>query len=264
MIETWEAEGFEIVLEKGRPKPLVLSCEQWSEDGDVLAKERFAVKAMGMPGVTTESMRREVIGNFIAHKLGVDTPRPVLVQISKEFCDAITPSLKPYGLKLQPGIGVGCEFIPGMAPIIPNSEKTPRELYDAQRMFAVDQILQNPERHSGHTNAGALANGFIAYGFEKSLHFLSAPADFAPWELSKVHFDKPHLFHAALRGKKSDAYDWSGFVQDIANFNVQELSDFIDSLPADWDSERQQICKHMASIVGNDARLEWQLRESLA
>jgi len=98
-----------------------------------------------------------------------------------------------------------------------------------------------------------------------SLSFLFDLAkNYEPWELSRVVFEKKHLFYEALRGKKSQSYDFSPIIADVKKFDIARWKGVIDALPTSWILRRDKVCSHMLSIKTNLDKLDEELRKSLA
>src|SRR5690349_10893886 len=110
----WQADYFERVL-SGRTRPLVLGCSpeltaSESSGPDPQQEQRIAVvKAMGLPEVNQWNLFNELCGNRLARKLGIETPEPLLINISQEFVDALS-SLFNIEYKPHAGLAVGCEY----------------------------------------------------------------------------------------------------------------------------------------------------------
>ncbi|MEK6407473.1 MAG: hypothetical protein AABN34_10950 [Acidobacteriota bacterium] len=110
MIETWEAQRFEKVLDVGRTRPLVVDCAYYSpassdeERSEGSPDHRLmVVKSLGHPEVTETSLLCEVFGNVVARELDIATPTPALVNLSPEFVHAVGPLVAEYGISLTQG-----------------------------------------------------------------------------------------------------------------------------------------------------------------
>lgn len=138
-MEVWEARRIDKILDAGRTYPLVVECI--GPQPENTERRSFIVKALALPEIKETSLGFELVGNLLARRLGVDTSRPVLIRLSREFVEASRivleghPDLASKGAKLLPGYGAGCEFLsPGFSTIVRDTSLTENELPQAARL----------------------------------------------------------------------------------------------------------------------------------
>ena len=263
-MEIWEALRLEDIKTNGRTQPLVVECIGPQPTGQKRCS--FVVKALNRPETTQNSLGFEVIGNSLAHKLGVNTPTPALIQISEAFVEA--NSQRELGL--VPGFGAGCEYLkPGFAPLTQIMSLNELEMSQARRIYAFDLLTQNPDRTlagGGRPNCALFQRDLVAFDFEMCfsfIHSLSVVGE--AWEVSKHGIYRNHIFYSALRReKKGWALDFSGFMTDLRALNIEEFVQNMRELPDNWIAYLTKIEAHLYEIVQNTDAFERELYRSLA
>jgi hypothetical protein len=165
MVAVWDALFIEESLTAGRTRPLVLSCESRTQD----APERgvFVVKASGLPEVEGILCCRELVGHLLARALGVRTPEPAVIEISSGFVEATRQELKALGLSISPGPAFGCRRLISLANVTRLTTNAPDRLREAARIYAVDMMMQNPDRLVPNPNCAVGPDGLVAFDFDK-------------------------------------------------------------------------------------------------
>lgn len=271
MIETWEAQRFEKVLEVGRTRPLVVDCAYYppaSSDEEANTSARppdhrlMVVKSLGHPEVTEISLFSEVFGNVLARELGVATPTPALVNLSPEFVDAVGPLVAGYGVALTAGLGSGCEYLHGgLTPAVPGAFLTQEELQQATLIYGFDLLVQNPDRRRDKPNCASLASSLIAFDFEMCFSFLLPIVGQAqPWEVSRHGIAGKHLFHSVL---KTRAPGWTPLIDRLRALTVERLDQLASALPGEWQLEADRVRDHIVHVIMNLPQFELELQRSL-
>ncbi|MEK6300669.1 MAG: hypothetical protein AABO41_08115 [Acidobacteriota bacterium] len=270
MIETWEAQRFEKVLDVGRTRPLVVDCAYYSsasseeETSESPPDHRLmVVKSVGHPEVTETSLFCEVFGNLLARELGVATPTPALVNLSPEFVQAVSPLVAEYGISLTPSLGSGCEYLHGgLTPAVPGAFLTQEEVEQATLIYGFDLLVQNPDRRWDRPNCASLAGSLIAFDFERSFSFLLpiigglAP----PWEVSRHGIGANHLFYSILKAK---APSWTPLIVRLRALTAERLEQLASALPGAWQSEAARVREHITEVIMNLPQFELELQRSL-
>lgn len=262
MIETWEALRFDRALGTGRTKPLVIECVKDSGDG----KERrsLVIKSKALPEVTPSGMFCEIVGNLLARDFGIDTPMPGLVRLSPAFVEVANRALGNYKLRLEAGMGVGCELLPkGFVSPIAGFSLREEEIPQAAQIYGYDLIVQNPDRHSRNPNCLMKGNRLVAIDFNLAFSFIvplfgKQPE---PWELSHHKFANEHLFRRGLRNKK---VSWRPIVDAVRNIKRTRIEAFCAALPPEWQTWTGIVCEHLMNIKENASKLEIELQRSLS
>lgn len=272
MIETWEAQRFEKVLEVGRTRPLVVDCASYphassNEETNTSASRPdhrlMVVKSLGHPEVTEISLFSEVFGNVLARELGVVTPLPALVNLSPEFVQAVRPLVTEYGISLTPGLGSGCEYLHGgLTSAVPGAFLTQEEIEQATLIYGFDLMVQNPDRLRERPNCASLSDSLVAFDFERCFSFLFpiigglAP----PWAVSRHGIAANHLFHATL---KTRSPKWKPLIDRLRALNAERLDQLASSLPGEWQPTATKVRDHIIEVIMNLPQFELELQRSL-
>jgi hypothetical protein len=220
------------------------------------------VKALGLPEVTQCGLCSEIFGNLLARELGIATPRPGLVELSSSFIAAIAPVLKSRQLDPQPGLAAGCEYLRGLASVVPGASLTPPELAQAALIYGFDLLVQNIDRRPEKPNCAQHRGGFIAYDFELAFSFLRLIGEKdEPWEVSKHGIGTKHLFYSSLQ---SAAVDWQPFLTAISRLTDERLDELGSDLPEPWQPWTIRVREHLVAVRMHLSEFEWELRRSLA
>ncbi len=202
-IPNFTATRFEHVITEGRTHPLVLACR--SDEGNGL-EHRLLVKGVGCPEVSsTWQLVTETVSNAVARRMGVNTPAPAVVELSRAMARMVNRSLERDGhsFKIQPGTAAGCEFIPGLAAFTVGQALTPELRSQAAKMFTFDMLSQNADRRRDKVNCGLSKSGLIAFDFELCFAHRFLPiiggTGVEPCEPSKAMISKNHLFYQEVR-----------------------------------------------------------------
>jgi hypothetical protein len=269
VIETWEAQRFEKVLEVGRTRPLVVDCAYYSpassdeENSESPPDHRLmVVKSLGHPEVTETSLFCEVFGNLLARELSVATPIPALVNLSPEFVQAVAPLLAEYGISLTAGLGSGCEYLHGgLTPAVPGAFLTQEEVEQATLIYGFDLLVQNPDRRRDKPNCASLAGSLIAFDFEMCFSFLLPIVGQAPpWEVSRHGIAVNHLFHSVLKARTPN---WSQLINRLRVLSAERVDQLASALPGAWQSEAARVREHITEVIMNLPQFELELQRSL-
>jgi hypothetical protein len=239
----------------------VLSCESRSAS----ASERgvFVVKAPGLPEVDGILCSRELIGHLLARALGVRTPEPAVVEISPDFVVATSHELKELGLSISSGPAFGCRRLVSLANVTRLTTNAPDRLVEAARIYAVDMMIQNPDRIGRNPNCAVGPEGLVAYDFDQAFSFLYAIGQAGePWELTKVgKMPRSHLFWEVLRAQP---IDWRGILKAIEALDDGVLRAIEAVVPTAWDrgDRKDKIFRHIRTVRNNVGRFGDELKAS--
>lgn len=256
---TWQAIRFE-GLKKGRTRPLLLGCER--VDGAQVVRSTLVVKAIGLPEVATFTLGQECAGLVIAKAVDVSVPEVGLVDLSPEFVEATAADLKSFGLTVQPGTAVGAAYLQGLAPVNRNPQLREEEIPIAARIYALDLVIQNPDRRTDNPNCGYYRKMLTAYDFEAAFSFrlLIGPKP-DPCDVSSFGIHRSHLFFEALRGK---SVQWTRICHSLCSLDSSTLAGIYNQAPPNWHAVFDSIGAHLVALRGRAAALETQIRRSLS
>ncbi len=263
MLESWDAVRLERINAQGRTKPLIIECV--GPDGATATSPRreFLVKALGLPEIRAQSLFCEITGNWLARACGVNTPSPALVNLSPAFVSSVNYVLAQDKLKLQTGIGVGCEYIAkGFTGFSPLMALRAEEVPQAALIYGFDALFQNPDRRVTNPNLGFLGEKLIAFDFESTFSFLlpilGAVAE--PWEVSRNGIGLSHILARKLRPHE---VDWQPLINAVAACDTRQLAALADELPAHWRGYMPTVQAHLTNLQSNLHRLAFELQRSL-
>ena len=272
-MEVWKALRVEKILDGGATHPLLIDCELANSEG--VFRRQFVLKAMGLPEIIETNLFNELFGNLVARKLQIMTPEPVLVSLSKEFVEiaytsmANHSSLSNRNIKLNEGLGVGCEYFPKFKTVLEDSPLSESQLLSAARIYACDMLVQNPDRtfqDGGKPNCSQSGGNLIAYDFEKCFSFVSLILYHVPsWEVKRHGIYAKHIFYRLLKeAMKSGKVNFEPIIQDLSALNVKELMQVKEELPERWRFYAPKIESHLNEVIQNISTFEVELIRSLA
>ena len=249
----------------GTTKPLVVECEYTDED--VPVRKTLLVKVNGLPRITNLDLYCETLGNMLAREFGIETPKPFVVQIDECFVKATQKPLWEESLKIQVGLGVGCEYFSQGFTSVKSDMYLSREKFEqAVIIYGFDLLTQNPDRRENNPNCALKGDKIIAFDFEKSLSFLypilgQKPE---PWELSKLNLsgNDRHVFKSNLKAKEREI-NWQPLVEEVKQMNKEKLEEICSFIPIEFGNHTDKICEHFASIVSKSRSFELELQRSL-
>ncbi|HEY0461237.1 MAG TPA: HipA family kinase [Pyrinomonadaceae bacterium] len=248
----------------GRTKPLIIDCEYSKENTPV--RKNFLVKAIGLPEIILSDLYCELLGNLIAREFGIETPEPAVVNLSEEFIQANNKAFWERNLKIKSGFGVGCEyFSQGFTAVTSNMFLTKELFEQAVLIYGFDLLSQNPDRPENNPNCAVKGDKIIAFDFEKSLGFAVYPiigGTGNSWEVSKLKFERPHVFRSALKAKEREI-NWQPLVEKVKQINKAKIEEICSFVPSEFGNYTDKICEHFLSIAANSNQLEFELQRSL-
>ncbi len=262
MIEVWDAMRLDHPLGTGRTRPLVIECESRAEDEQQQTRRSLVVKAFALPEVTESGLFCELIGNLLARDFGIDTPTPGLVDLSSDFVEVANAVLQSKGLRLTPGWGVGCEYLPkGFISPAFGASLTPEEIEPAALIYAFDLLTQNPDRHARNPNCLMNGGQLVAIDFNAAFSFIYAIGrQDDPWRLSRLRFEHEHLFRRSLRHK---SIDWQPFLAGVREMSRGRIENWCRILPPEWQKWTERVCEHLLTIQAHADELQMELQRSL-
>lgn len=137
MLEIWDAERFEEEKSGGRTRPLVIECSRMQTESEVGNSEknntpppnlqRLMLVKTANQHIDSRGLFSEVYGNLFAREFGVTTPFPAIIRLGEDFVAALKLGAASRHLNLSPGLAVGCEYLRGLAPVIPSAFRNNEE-----------------------------------------------------------------------------------------------------------------------------------------
>lgn len=265
MLIKCDALRIESISSIGRTNPLVIECE-YSEE-NIPIRKNFLVKAIGLPEITQSALYYELLGNLIAIEFGIETPEPVIVDLGMEFIQSkeVKDILWERNIKLKAGLGAGCKYFSQGFTAVKSEMFLSKELFEqAILIYGFDLLSQNPDRTENNPNCAVKGGKIIAFDFEKSLNFIypligQQPA---PWEISKLKSDNPHIFRSNLKAKEKEI-NWQPLIEKLKQIKKEKLEEICSFVPSEFGNYTDKICEHFLSIAANSNQIEFELQRSL-
>jgi hypothetical protein len=265
MIDTWHAVRPEKYLRSGRTSPIALRCvrtvaESEEDAPGSVSYGTFLVKAIGRPEVTHDLLFREAMGTLIAREIGVPAQTPALVIIDDETAGAINAGLTENFV--SEGIAFGVEYVHGgVSGIVAGSQLPLPLLPQAAMLFALDMVIQNPDRTPTNPNCGFVGNSLVVYDFDMSFSFLLALGrQPKPWETSKFGLAQKHLFYSDLKARPQG---WEPFLERFQGLTESTLARMVGCLPGGWHGSAEKVCAHLTLVVSHQRELHLELARCL-
>lgn len=273
MIRTLKAERFEHVFHGGRNRPIVVRCAEeidpsddmrepnGSEDDSSPSSFLMVVKSAASKQLSPNGLFCELFGNILAREFGITTPAPALVVLEDDFVEQANMALVNDGIRLIPGLAVGCEYLPPFLPISPQANLKQDQFEQAVAIYAYDLLVQNPDRNRQKPNCALYKDNVIAFDFELCFSFLLPIIGSAEdWQVSKHGICKEHFFRLLIKDRKPD---WAPFLSRLERLHIDRLRVIIDNLPGEWQEWGNTVCHHIENIRGKVRQFGLELQRSL-
>ena len=264
MLKSWVARRLERPM-SGRTSPLVLFCAPagpTTTDPEDEASRSLLVKAVGLPEVTAHALFNEAVGNLLARRLGLEPPEVGLTILTEQFVRAVERQLANYGLRIEPGVGVGTKFVTGLANFVPGAAPTPDELEQMTSLYAFDMLVQNPDRRVDNPNCGSKDGRLVPYDFEMCFSFVMALGSPDPCAISTNGLALRHCCHGALRSRKASV-SWKPILNALESLTDEELQQIASAVPSEWQNAADRVCAHMSTVRDKLDVVELELQRSL-
>lgn len=256
--EAWQAVRFERAMSAGRTRPVLLDCTKGTKARRQRA--RFVTKGLGLPEINEFSLAHELVGARLASALGLAAPASSVIVISPAFLEAIGRDLADAGVRLEPGLAGGSEFIPNLNPFPPRAQLSEDEIAEAAAIYAFDLLTQNPDRSLVSPNCGRAGRRLVPYDFESAFSFRLAVLKADPWRVGHLPFARQHLFYQAVRTAQ---VDWPAILQGFSAAPVRTVTDLCSTIPEPWTGVGQEILAHVASVLDHWPLFEQEVAISL-
>jgi hypothetical protein len=244
LIETASAVRYYGKVEQGRTGPLRVQVETGA--GNLV---EVVLKASHHRNLTVEGLANEMMGSLLAGDLGLPTPRPLFVDLSKAFIATIPDADVRERLSAASPLAFGSTDAGSQWRRWGPTDRLGADDLDlALRVFAFDAFIGNSDRSSKNPNLLKRKSGGgmllidheTAFGFRMKL----APR-VAPWVLGNLSHmaapgaDSEHLFHTALAGRRDLPLD---IVRETwADLSDTRLGAYDALLPDAWHSARAPV-----------------------
>jgi len=254
------ATHFVRVMTAGRTRPILCGCSDSS--GHPVGE--FIVKLLGQSPTGKRGALSEFVASRLAEHFGILVPEPAGVEISQEFGRLLARSLPQLAPALQagPGLSFGSRVISPMVIWLVGRTIPEAMLSDATKIFALDALMQNPDRRVENPNLFTQGDDIFIFDHESSFSFLLAiGGGSSPWNLERETYLQKHVFHSKLRSKKLDL---SEFKNRLEALTEAELAKIRSEVPADWMHEDfDRIAAHLLEVRAHAEEFIEQVKRSL-
>ncbi len=218
-------------LTESANKPFVVSGIDKSE----FIKDEYVVKLNSSERMSKEAVLREFLASFIAIELGIKTPLPALLEISKEFADTRKGYDDYSRFNRSIGLNFGSKFLGNnVIQFMPREKKSYKNFIKVlQEIFIFDIFIENSDRTYEKPNLLIkddeiyVIDHEIAFGF--MLDVIKNPV---PWHLNNalLNIIERHCLFANLKSRKFLAHD---FFENFHKLNSEFWNTAYNLLPAD-------------------------------
>jgi hypothetical protein len=224
------------------------------------------VKLNGSMDGGTRSAVFELVGSLMADRLGIATPSPFLVSLSREFIDAVAAHEPADAQRL--GKSVGCNFGSKMmkdAVIWPEDAPIPKTmLTDAVKIFMLDGLTQNADRRRGNPNLMTEGDKLVVFDHECAFSFLDSflPSS-EPWTMGAGDYMERH---ALCKGLKGTVLDWAACRESLQGYTDAFFDSVRQSIPDEWHGLQyiEAIQRHVKIVVQHSDLFEIELQRRIA
>jgi hypothetical protein len=182
-------------------------------------------------------MLSELFASRLASYFGILVPDPALIEISPSFSDLVVQrrSLNAVGIRESVGVNFGSKMLVG-ATTWPIDKAIPDSMQQAaMNIFALDALIQNPDRRFDNPNLLVSGDDVYVYDHESAFSFLLAivPGR-TPWLLDdEVYLDR-HVFFRKLKGRSRDTASFSEFIARLKSLTEERLREVTLDIPKLW------------------------------
>lgn len=242
----------------GRTRPILLDCVR----GTPARRERarLVAKGIGLPEVQPFSLAHEFLGCRLARLYGLMAPKAEIVTLSPDFLDATRGDLTAAGLRLEPGLAVGTEFIADLLPFPVPVQLADDEIVEAAAIYLFDLLTQNPDRSLASPNCGRAGRFVVPYDFETAFSFRFAIPRLDAWRVGNLAFARTHLFHDVLR--QSDVA-WRAVLDRFKTVTTTSVGEVCSTIPPVWAEVGEDVRTHITAVLDHWLQFEQEITISL-
>lgn len=170
----------EYAIEGGSSLPCIMSVID--DEGNIL-KQDFVVKVYR--ATNWSKTYYEVFGSVLAIELGLQTPKPALIDIPQNILNELKKHPKYEKLDLKAGIYFGSEYLPNATSFNPNFPMSQYALWSLESIFAFDVLIRNFDRRAEKPNLLSFKKDLFVIDHEMAFASITSSMAF---EVEKWHF----------------------------------------------------------------------------
>ena len=201
MIPIYEAVSFERKIEQGGSTyPWIVNVH--TEEGI----QPYVVKLFTKRQIQQyNSVAKEVLASALASEFDLPTPKPALINFSREFVKRLPANRKSELHEKDQRIKFGCQYIEGATTYSSTLHRNFFRRYNVESIFAFDNLIQNIDRRPEKPNILLLNTSSYLIDHELSLKGIDdrLTSDFLQgnWRYNKER----HIFYTLLKKGRNDA-----------------------------------------------------------
>jgi hypothetical protein len=254
------ATQFVRVMESGRTGPILCGCAD--QDGNDAGD--FVVKLRQRMSTGVRGLLHEFLGSRLASHFGIMVPEPVGVSIEPEFAEALADRDALLAASLQASIGLnfGSRILNPVSIWLVNRLIPAAMWRDAVNIFALDALMQNPDRRTDNPNVLTQDDNIFVYDHEASFSFLFAVVKSdEPWNIEREMYLANHVFYKRLKGKEIDLKD---FEERLNALSPGPWAEIRDEIPDEWHhADFDEIEMHLRGVRDHAGEFVQQVRRWL-
>ena len=230
MLPCFAAIAFDYATVRGNTRPVALrvDCGDGVEDG-------YMVKMRAGFRDHYSGPLNEAVCSLLAQRLGLDVPKPAVIDVGNEFYRCIPdsePDRKEY-TRNSVGPNFGCQNLGAdWKTWLPNRRPSPGQRDAAAAIFAFDALVQNSDR--GRENPNLLYSGsvLVAYDHENTFGYLRRiPSTGFPWSFETRYMLREHIFFQQL---KASQVSFAPFCDALEALSDRDLAEIEECIPVEW------------------------------
>ncbi|QOD84836.1 HipA family kinase [Chromobacterium haemolyticum] len=236
MLDEINAVRFDMLLESGRTKPCLVTCE--ADDGE----EVSVVVKLSIGCMEREhNLALEALSAMLATDLDLPVPNFYIVKIDDLFVDSMRGHSSFQKFNESCRLAFGSQHVQGFGPWITRSH-VPKSLRQiAIEVFVFDCIIMNTDRRPGRPNC--LFSGNQIAIIDHELSFIKELFWKPPFEiggLDSTAQPDAHIFAPFYHDDKTPA-NLSKFSARWLQITDDRLQEYLDAIPPEWKIYEEKI-----------------------
>ncbi len=197
-------------------------------------KEDYIVKYIGAQRMSPESSCRELLASFIGAQLDLYVPDPAIIIVTQKFVDTLRGNDGFRNAQNSIGNNFGCKLINDLQPLIKGLKFTDHQCKEAEKIFAFDAFISNPDRNNEKHNMLTDGEKILIFDHELAFAFvfdiISNPT---PWILadSDKTWLKQHYFYPVLKNNEPNLEE---FVERFVRLDSEFWKKALTLIPQAW------------------------------
>ncbi len=256
------AETILKALTESANKPFVIS----GIDKANLIKDEYVVKLNASERMYLGARLRELLASLIATEIGIATPKPAIIEISRELAETRKGFADYIRFNESIGLNYGTKFLgENVVQFMPRSEGSYKNIIKPlQQIFIFDLFIENSDRSYDKPNLLVKGNELYVIDHEIAFGFLmDIRKNPTPWHFdnSMQNLISKHCLYANLKGRHFLAQD---FFENFHKLNKRFWDATYNLLPQEWRTDDfDKIRDHLQLKVDHITEFKNEIMEIL-